>query len=118
MTQQYENQLIARIANYTQAMRKLGGRRFIFVGLPPVGCLPIVRTLLGTGPDTCHGDMNQLAASFNKRLAELVRLLKNETDTRATLIDVYTVVATATADPSRFGMADRDNKGMLWNRGN
>ncbi|KAJ1277487.1 hypothetical protein BS78_04G007500, partial [Paspalum vaginatum] len=104
--QQYENQLIARVANYTQAIRKLGGRRFIFVGLPPVGCLPIVRTLLGTGPDTCHGDMNLLAASFNRRLAKLVRLLKNETDTRATLIDVYTVVATATADPSSFGLTE------------
>ncbi|KAG2655390.1 hypothetical protein PVAP13_1KG008180 [Panicum virgatum] len=96
----YEDQLIARVANYTQEMRKLGGRRFIFVGLPPIGCLPIVRTLLGTGPDKCHGNMNLLAASFNEKLLKLVQLLKNEPDTRAAFIDIYTIITKATTEPN------------------
>ncbi|KAG2655395.1 hypothetical protein PVAP13_1KG008400 [Panicum virgatum] len=99
----YEDQLIARVANYTQEMRKLGGRRFIFVGLPPIGCLPIVRTLLGTGPDKCHGNMNLLAASFNEKLLKLVQLLKNEPDTRAAFIDIYTIITKATTEPNDLG---------------
>lgn len=87
-------------------MRKLGGRRFIFVGLPPIGCLPIVRTLLGTGPDKCHGNMNLLAASFNEKLLKLVQLLKNEPDTRAAFIDVYTIITKATTEPNDFGLTE------------
>ena len=88
---------------FFQEMRKLGGRRFIFVGLPPIGCIPIVRTLLGTGPDKCHGNMNLLAASFNEKLIKLVQLLKNEPDTRAAFIDVYTIITKATTEPNDFG---------------
>ncbi|PVH65485.1 hypothetical protein PAHAL_1G006300 [Panicum hallii] len=102
----YEDQLIAHVANYTQVMRKLGGRRFIFVGLPPIGCLPIVRTLLGTGPDKCHGNMNLLAASFNEKLLKLVQILKNEPDTRAAFIDVYTIITKATTEPNNFGLTE------------
>ncbi|KAL6629315.1 hypothetical protein ACP70R_029080 [Stipagrostis hirtigluma subsp. patula] len=112
---QYENQLITHVANYTQVMRKLGGRRFVFVGVPPIGCLPIVRTL--TGADNCHGKLNLLATSFNKKLAKMVHILKNEPDNRATFIDVYAIIAKATTDPNNFE-ADRDIKRLLWNRSN
>ena len=88
---------------FFQEMRKLGGRRFIFVGLPPIGCLPIVRTLLGTGPDKCHGNMNLPAASFHEKLLKLVQLLKNEPDTRAAFIDVYTIITKATTEPNDLG---------------
>ncbi|XP_047080812.1 GDSL esterase/lipase At5g45950-like [Lolium rigidum] len=102
----YENLLITRVANYTQVMRALGGRRFVFVGVPPVGCLPLVRTLLGTGAEKCHENMNSMAASFNRRLDEVVRFLKNQRDTRATFIDVYPIVSMATIDPVTYGLTD------------
>lgn len=84
-------------------MGTLGGRRFVFVGVPPIGCLPIVRTLLGTGAEKCHENMNLLATSFNEKLIEVVRFLKNEPNTRATFIDIYTIIGTATIDPNNFG---------------
>ncbi|KAL5196394.1 hypothetical protein ABZP36_008393 [Zizania latifolia] len=102
----YENQLITRIVNYTQAMATLGGRRFVFVGVPPIGCLPLVRTLLRTGTTRCHESFNLLATSFNKKLVEVVRLLKNEPDFRATFVDVYTTIGMATVDPSNFGLTE------------
>ncbi|CAM0948035.1 unnamed protein product [Alopecurus aequalis] len=102
----YENLLVTRVANYTQVMRALGGRRFVFVGVPPVGCLPLVRTLLGTGTERCHENMNSMAASFNRRLDEVVRVLKNQRDTRATFIDVYPLISMATVDHKTFGFTD------------
>lgn len=127
---QYENLLITRVTNnttvsicqmivycllyvssvmwpnpyhFTQVMRALGGRRFVFVGVPPVGCLPLVRTLLGMGAQTCHEDMNSMATSFNRRLAEVVHFLRNQRDIRATFIDVYPIISMATIDPKTFG---------------
>ena len=84
-------------------MRALGGRRFVFVGVPPVGCLPLVRTLLGTGAEKCHENMNSMASSLNRRLDEVVRVLKTQRDTRATFIDVYPTISMATIDPVTFG---------------
>ncbi|XP_006646771.3 GDSL esterase/lipase At5g45950-like [Oryza brachyantha] len=102
----YENQLITRVANYTQVMATLGGRRFVFVGVPPIGCLPIVRTLLGTGTTRCHENMNLQATSFNDKLVEVVRLLKNQPDIRATFIDTYTIIGKATINPNNYGLTE------------
>nr|BAK04674.1 predicted protein [Hordeum vulgare subsp. vulgare] len=103
---QYENLLITRVTNNTTVMRALGGRRFVFVGVPPVGCLPLVRTLLGMGAQTCHEDMNSMATSFNRRLAEVVHFLRNQRDIRATFIDVYPIISMATIDPKTFGLTE------------
>lgn len=103
---QYENYLIARLANYTQAMRMLGGTRFVFVGLPPIGCLPIARTLLGTGADRCDENLNRLAASFNSKLLNSIRCQQHQTRARACYVDTYTIVREATESPRNFGLSE------------
>uniref|UniRef100_A0A0D9VB74 GDSL esterase/lipase n=1 Tax=Leersia perrieri TaxID=77586 RepID=A0A0D9VB74_9ORYZ len=104
--EEYGIQLIAQIANYTQMMATLGGRRFVFVGVPPIGCLPVVRTLLSIGSTRCHDQMNLLATSFNERLVELVRLIKSQPNIRATYVDAYTIIGKATVDPNNYGLTE------------
>lgn len=127
----YENHLIARVANHTQvsislsnrhlryllsviicsallyhmsqAMIMLGGRRFVFVGLPPMGCLPIARTLVGTGSDRCDETLNQLATSFNSKLIQLLNFINYQRQIRTSYIDTYTTIHDATVDPKTFG---------------
>ncbi|XBI77553.1 hypothetical protein VPH35_070633 [Triticum aestivum] len=99
----YENHLIARLGNYTQVMRMLGARRFMFVGLPPIGCLPIARTLLGRDPDGCDSDLNQLAASFNSRLIQLSNFVNYQPRMRSAYIDTYTIIRAATDNPQNYG---------------
>ncbi|KAF8775849.1 hypothetical protein HU200_004242 [Digitaria exilis] len=102
----YENHLIARVANYTQAMIMLGGRRFVFVGLPPMGCLPIARTLVGTGSDRCDETLNQLATSFNSKLVQLLSYIKYQRQIRTSYIDTYTTIHEATVDPKAYGLSE------------
>ncbi|XP_062179107.1 GDSL esterase/lipase At5g45950-like [Phragmites australis] len=102
----YENYLIARVANYTQVMRMLGGRRFVFVGLPPLGCLPIVRTFLGTGSDRCDDNLNQLATSFNSKLVQLLNFINYQNQIKTCYIDTYTIIHDATVDPKNFGLSE------------
>ncbi|KAG0512304.1 hypothetical protein BDA96_10G001800 [Sorghum bicolor] len=102
----YENHLIAHVANYTQAMIMLGGRRFIFVGLPPMGCLPIARTLVGTGSDRCDETLNQLATSFNSKLIQLLNFINFQHQIRTAYIDTYTTIHSATVDPNAFGLIE------------
>ncbi|XP_037425060.1 GDSL esterase/lipase At5g45950-like [Triticum dicoccoides] len=102
----YENHLIARLGNYTQVMRMLGARRFVFVGLPPIGCLPIARTLLGRDPDGCDSDLNQLAASFNSRLVQLLNFVNYQPRMRSAYIDTYTIIRAATDNPQNYGLTE------------
>ncbi|KAF8662030.1 hypothetical protein HU200_056565 [Digitaria exilis] len=102
----YENHLIARVANYTQAMIMLGGRRFVFVGLPPMGCLPIARTLVGTGSDRCDETLNQLATSFNSKLVQLLSYINYQRQIRTSYIDTYTTIHEATVDPKAYGLSE------------
>uniref|UniRef100_A0A453Q9S2 GDSL esterase/lipase n=2 Tax=Aegilops tauschii subsp. strangulata TaxID=200361 RepID=A0A453Q9S2_AEGTS len=102
----YENHLIARLGNYTQVMRMLGARRFVFVGLPPIGCLPIARTLLGRDPDGCDSDLNQLAASFNSRLIQLSNFVNYQPRLRSAYIDTYTIIRAATDNPQNYGLTE------------
>lgn len=88
-----------------QVMRVLGGRRFVFVGLPPIGCLPIARTLLGRAPDGCDSDLNQLAASFNSRLIQLSNFVNYQPRLRSAYIDTYTIIRAATDNPQNYGNA-------------
>jgi phospholipase/lecithinase/hemolysin len=88
----------------SQAMIMLGGRRFIFVGLPPMGCLPIARTLVGTGSDRCDETLNQLATSFNSKLIQLLNFINFQHQIRTSYIDTYTTIHSATVNPNAFGM--------------
>lgn len=88
----------------SQAMIMLGGRRFVFVGLPPIGCLPIARTLVGTGSDRCDETLNQLATSFNSKLIQLLNFINFQHQIRTTYIDTYTTIHDATVDPNAYGM--------------
>jgi len=81
----------------------LGGRRFVFVGLPPMGCLPIARTLVGTGSDRCVETLNQLATSFNSKLVQLLSFINYQRQIRTSYIDTYTATHDATVDPKTFG---------------
>ncbi|TVU12948.1 hypothetical protein EJB05_46615 [Eragrostis curvula] len=105
-TTAYENYLITRVANYTQVMSMLGGRRFVFVGLPPMGCLPIVRTLLGTGSERCDARLNQLAVSFNSKLVQLLNILNYQNQIKTSYIDAYAIINDATAEPNKFGLSE------------
>ncbi|KAF7092500.1 hypothetical protein CFC21_094976 [Triticum aestivum] len=102
----YENHLIARLGNYTQVMRMLGARRFVFVGLPPIGCLPIARTLLGRNPDGCDSNLNQLAASFNSRLVQLSNFVNYQPRMKSAYIDTYTIIQAATDNPQNYGLTE------------
>lgn len=82
-------------------MHRLGGRKFVIVGVPPVGCLPIVRTL--SGADKCVDALNELAVSFNSQLVSQLGVLKKSLGVKTAYLDVFTVMNEAAKYPEKFG---------------
>ncbi|XP_072965983.1 GDSL esterase/lipase At5g45950 isoform X1 [Typha angustifolia] len=103
-SQQYENYLITNMAKYVKEMHRLGGRMFVVVSVPPMGCLPIVRTLQGV--EECVENFNALATSFNSKLVKKLDALRNELQVRTYYVDIYNILDEATKNPEKFGFIE------------
>nr|CAD1822335.1 unnamed protein product [Ananas comosus var. bracteatus] len=100
----YENYLINLTSNYVKVMNELGGTRFVLVGVPPFGCLPIVRTLFGV--ENCSSELNAVASSFNSKLVTMLGVLKRKLRVRAAYMDIFTIMYEATRNPEKFGLLE------------
>ncbi|XP_020080828.1 GDSL esterase/lipase At5g45950-like [Ananas comosus] len=100
----YENYLINLTSNYVKVMNELGGTRFVLVGVPPFGCLPIVRTLFGV--ENCSSELNAVATSFNSKLVTMLGVLKRKLRVRAAYMDIFTIMYEATRNPEKFGLLE------------
>lgn len=71
------------------------------VGLPPMGCLPLVKTLLNT--NKCSSSYNDAAISFNSKVVAQVHALKAMPGVRATYLDIYRIISEAAENPKKYG---------------
>ncbi|KAL0353023.1 UNVERIFIED_CONTAM: GDSL esterase/lipase [Sesamum angustifolium] len=71
--EQYQNYLISRMKKAIKTLHSLGARKVAVVGLPPFGCMPIVRTL--RDDIKCDAELNQVAVSFNSKIQRELKTL-------------------------------------------
>uniref|UniRef100_A0A0D9XBI9 GDSL esterase/lipase n=1 Tax=Leersia perrieri TaxID=77586 RepID=A0A0D9XBI9_9ORYZ len=101
---QYEAYLAGAAAKAVRAVHGLGGRRVKFAGLPPLGCLPVERTINHDRPGDCNEMYNMVALSFNARLKRLVRRLNWELPgARVEYVDQYSILSAIIAKPWEYG---------------
>ncbi|CAL9752533.1 unnamed protein product [Musa acuminata subsp. burmannicoides] len=75
---EYQDFLLQNLHKFLKDSYDLGGRRFIVVGLPPIGCLPLQMTLsvVHSVVRTCVDEQNSDARHYNSKLKHL--LLKTQ----------------------------------------
>lgn len=83
-------------------MHGLGARRMAVVGLSPIGCVPLVRTLKDL-PRKCDDEYNGVARSFNAKLQQNLATLKASLGMQIAYIDVYSVMISAINTPQKYG---------------
>ncbi|KAJ4837633.1 hypothetical protein Tsubulata_026473 [Turnera subulata] len=57
---------------------KLGARKFIVVGVGPLGCIPFVRALKLLPSGKCSVEINELVQGYNKKLTDMLGGLNQE----------------------------------------
>ncbi|KAJ6767020.1 GDSL ESTERASE/LIPASE [Salix purpurea] len=72
--EQYQNFLASRMFQDIKEMNRLGATRVVVVGVPPLGCMPLVKTL--ADQNTCVERYNQAAWSFNAKIKEKLAILR------------------------------------------
>ncbi|KAG8056399.1 hypothetical protein GUJ93_ZPchr0002g25710 [Zizania palustris] len=100
---QYETYLVGAASAAVRAVHRLGGRRVRFAGLPPLGCLPLERTINTGRPGDCNERYNMVALSFNSKLTKMVGKLNRELPgAQVEYVDQYSILSAIIAKPWEY----------------
>jgi len=82
-------------------MHRLGAARLVVVGVPPFGCMPLVKALMGTS--TCVESYNTAAFSFNSKIREKLESIKATLGMKIAFVDTYRIIEHAVQNPTLYG---------------
>ncbi|KAJ9128922.1 hypothetical protein P3X46_034329 [Hevea brasiliensis] len=102
--EEYQNYLASRMVENFKEMHRLGATRLIVVGVPPLGCMPLVKTLKDA--KTCDQNYNQVAFSFNSKLQEKLAILRKTLGIKDAYVDCYTIIKNAVDSPKEYGLVE------------
>lgn len=84
-------------------MHRLGATRVIVVGVPPLGCMPLVKTLKDA--KICDQTYNQVALSFNSKLQQKLAMLRKTLGIKDAYVDCYKIIKNAVDRPKEYGQS-------------
>ncbi|KAK9145779.1 hypothetical protein Sjap_005682 [Stephania japonica] len=70
--------MISNLTIQLKRLHTLGARKFIVVGVGPLGCIPFVRALKLISNGRCAMEANELTQGYNKKLVKLLSGLNQE----------------------------------------
>ncbi|KAL5715883.1 hypothetical protein ACHQM5_017645 [Ranunculus cassubicifolius] len=89
---QYEDYVLQNTRNFIQELLDLGARKIGVVGIPPIGCVPIVRTLNpnATLRGGCVESYTKVALEYNQKLQQqLQTITKENSGSQVVYFDIY-----------------------------
>ncbi|KAI3745809.1 hypothetical protein L6452_08219 [Arctium lappa] len=101
----YSNLMVSSASNFIKDIYKLGARRIVVFNAPPVGCLPLQRTLSGNEHRMCAEKHNKAAQLYNNKLqAELKHLHNTLAESKIVNIDIYKPLLAIMKNPKQYGL--------------
>ncbi|XP_050209213.1 GDSL esterase/lipase At2g40250-like [Mercurialis annua] len=109
----YQDFLLHQLESVVQRLYKAGGRKFIFVGLPPIGCLPVQVTLGSIVPSghmfqrVCVEQQNTDSIAYNMKLQTLATGLETSNDlkgAKVAYLNVYDSMMDMINNPAKYGL--------------
>lgn len=102
--EQYQDFLLGIARDFLTNLYRLGARKIAIAGLPPMGCLPLERSLNILSGHGCLDEFNNVAKSFNVKLQNLVKVLNLELDGIMLRVwNPYDTLFKLIHNPSSFG---------------
>ncbi|KAI3766509.1 hypothetical protein L2E82_16572 [Cichorium intybus] len=104
---QYGSYLVGSFTSFVKDLYGLGARRLGVTSLPPLGCLPAVRTLFGSHEKGCVARINTDAQSFNKKVnAAATQLGKQLPGLKIVIFDTFQPLYDLVKDPASHGFVE------------
>ncbi|KAG8476435.1 hypothetical protein CXB51_033397 [Gossypium anomalum] len=92
-------------------LHEMGARKFIVVGVGPLGCIPFVRALKLLRSGQCSSAVNTLIQAYNQRLKELLSRLNQEMgpETIFVFANSYNVFMDIIANYHQYGLENAND---------
>nr|AAM64323.1 anter-specific proline-rich protein APG precursor, putative [Arabidopsis thaliana] len=105
----YTSFMASSAASFAMQLYESGAKKIGFIGVSPIGCIPIQRTTRGGLKRKCADELNFAAQLFNSRLStslnELAKTMKNTT---LVYIDIYSSFNDMIQNPKKYGFDEID----------
>ncbi|KAF5200556.1 GDSL esterase/lipase [Thalictrum thalictroides] len=102
--EQYIDYLTNCMAEDIVEMHNEGANRLIVVGLSPLGCIPLVKTVSGT--TECVGRLNSAALLMNSKIKHKLATLRSSLKMKIGYQDTYTSFVKARKFPKKYGFTE------------
>ncbi|KAK7338220.1 hypothetical protein VNO77_18822 [Canavalia gladiata] len=113
---QYVGMIIGNMTSIVKEIYERGARKFAFMNVPPLGCLPGTRILKSKGNGGCLRELSALASLHNQALSEVLLQLENELKGfKYSLYDFNTDLTRRINHPSKYGL--KEGKSACCGRG-
>ncbi|KAI4355382.1 hypothetical protein L6164_004162 [Bauhinia variegata] len=90
-----------------QEIFEIRGRKFGFLNLPPLGCLPIMKAAMPVSRNGCVEEITELVKLRNRKLAEFLPKLELQLQGfKYSYIDFYTSLSDRLKEPSKYGFKE------------
>ncbi|KAJ8532559.1 hypothetical protein K7X08_012482 [Anisodus acutangulus] len=98
--------MLSTFWNQLMQIHGLGARKFLIVGIGPIGCTPAQRLLNST--DNCNDEANLWAANYNKGLQSMLQKLKSQLkgDFNYSYFDNYSFLIDLIQNPTKYGFRE------------
>ncbi|XP_010273767.1 PREDICTED: GDSL esterase/lipase 5-like [Nelumbo nucifera] len=102
--------VIGNLSSVIQEIYKIGGRKFGFIRMGPLGCLPGMRIIKPETKGGCLEEILTLCELHNKALSELFRKLETQlSEFKYSNYDFYTFLDQRMKYPSKYGFKDGES---------
>ncbi|GJN14672.1 hypothetical protein PR202_gb01527 [Eleusine coracana subsp. coracana] len=110
---QYSDYLVGKYQYYIKSLYNLGARNFMVAGLPPVGCLPMQKTVHLQQPlivpGGCIEGQNAAAERYNTKLKQMLKELEADSPgSTFAYVDVYGPLKDMAANPRKYGFTQTE----------
>ncbi|EOY28110.1 hypothetical protein QUC31_012843 [Theobroma cacao] len=102
--EEYQIYLASCMSQDLKTMHSLGITRLVVVGVPPLGCMPLVKTLMNR--DTCVENYNNFSASFNSKIKAKLATLRTTLGMKIGYVDAYGIIQDAVNNPKKYGLIE------------
>ncbi|CAL0322886.1 unnamed protein product [Lupinus luteus] len=106
--QQFVDMVIGNLTNVIKEIYNLGGKKFGFLNVPPIGCSPSIRIRVSNGSTgACLEDLSAIARLHNTKLSQMLQKLEKQLKGfKYSLTDFYSVVYQVIKYPSKYGFKE------------
>ncbi|KAG9154169.1 hypothetical protein Leryth_000647 [Lithospermum erythrorhizon] len=106
----FQDFMVSNFTTLLKRLHKFGARKFVIVGVGPLGCIPFIRATRLVPKGQCSATLNDLARGYNQKLQAELNRMNRDLGPEALFIfaNVYDIVRNIILNHDQYGFENGD----------